>query len=58
MKAIRIRGPKEARYEDIPMLQPGPDDVLIKIKAVAICATDVELYDGRSLRCVSNLSHA
>jgi len=40
------------------MPQPGPDDVLIKIKAVAICATDVDLYDGISLRCVSNLSHA
>ena len=46
MKAIRIHGPKDARYEDIPTPKPGPDDVLIKIKAVAICATDVELYDG------------
>jgi len=36
VKAIRIHGPKDARYEDVPMPQPGPDDALIKIKAVAI----------------------
>jgi L-iditol 2-dehydrogenase len=46
MKAIRIHGPKDARYEVVPMPQPGPDDVLVKVKAVAICATDVELFDG------------
>ena len=46
MKAIRIHGPKDARYEDVPMPQPGPDDVLVRVKAVAICATDVELFDG------------
>ena len=40
MKAIRIHGPKDARYEDVPMPEPGLDDVLIKVKAVAICATD------------------
>jgi len=41
MKAIRIHGPKDARYEDIPTPKPGPDDVLIKVKAVVICATGV-----------------
>ncbi len=46
MKAIRIHGPKDARYEDVPDPQPGPDDVLVRIKAVAICATDVELFHG------------
>jgi L-iditol 2-dehydrogenase len=41
MKAIGIHGPKDARYEDIPMPEIGQDDVLIKVKAVAICATGV-----------------
>jgi threonine dehydrogenase-like Zn-dependent dehydrogenase len=46
VKAIRIHGPKDARYEDVPTPSPGPDQVLVQVKAVAICATDVELYDG------------
>lgn len=46
MKAIRIHGPRDARYEDVPDPKPGPDDVLIKVKAVAICGTDVELFEG------------
>ncbi|MBI3909336.1 MAG: zinc-binding dehydrogenase [Armatimonadetes bacterium] len=46
MKAIRIHGPKDARYEDVPMPEIGPDNVLVRVRAVGICATDVELYDG------------
>lgn len=46
MKAIRIHGPRDARYEEIPDPEPGPDDVLIKVKSVAICGTDIELFDG------------
>ncbi|MCL5098701.1 MAG: alcohol dehydrogenase catalytic domain-containing protein [Candidatus Omnitrophica bacterium] len=46
MKAIRIHGPKDARYEEVPMPKPGPDDVLVRIRATGICATDIELYDG------------
>lgn len=56
MKAIRIHGPKDARYEEVPTPKPGPDDVLIKVKAVAICATDVELYDGVMFYITSGLT--
>jgi L-iditol 2-dehydrogenase len=56
MKAIRIHGPKDARYEDIPTPKPGPDDVLIKVKAVAICGTDVELFEGTMFYITSGLT--
>jgi L-iditol 2-dehydrogenase len=46
VKAIRIHGPKDARFEEVPTPEPGLDEVLVRVRAVAICATDVELYDG------------
>ena len=56
MKAIRIHGPRDARYEDIPDPQPGPDDVLVKVKAVAICGTDVELFEGTMFYLTSGMT--
>ena len=30
---------------EVPVPQPGPNDVLIKIKKTSICGTDVHIYD-------------
>lgn len=46
MKAIRVHGPREVRYEDVPDPQVGADDVLIKVKAAGLCGTDLEVYHG------------
>lgn len=46
MKAIRYHGPRDCRYEQVPDPQPGPDDVLVRVRAAGICATDIEVYDG------------
>jgi threonine dehydrogenase-like Zn-dependent dehydrogenase len=46
VKAIRIHGPKDARFEEVPTPEPGLDEVLVRVRAVAICATDVELFEG------------
>jgi 2-desacetyl-2-hydroxyethyl bacteriochlorophyllide A dehydrogenase len=46
MKAIRIHGPQDARYEEVPTPEPRSHEVLIRVCAATICATDVELYDG------------
>jgi threonine dehydrogenase-like Zn-dependent dehydrogenase len=56
MNAIRIHGPKDARYEEVPDPKPRSDHVLVKVKAVAICATDVELYDGVMFYITSGLT--
>ncbi|MGA2481404.1 MAG: alcohol dehydrogenase catalytic domain-containing protein [Spirochaetia bacterium] len=46
MKAVRIRGRAQARYEEVLFPVVTPNDVLIRIRAVGICGTDLELYDG------------
>ncbi len=47
MKALRIHGPLDMRLEEVPIPTLGDDQVLVRVEAVGICATDIELYDGR-----------
>jgi len=56
MKAIRIHGPKIASCDDVPMPTVGPDDVLVRVRAAAICATDIELYDGTMFYLTSGMA--
>lgn len=56
MKAIRVYGPKDLRHEDISDPDVGPDDVLIRVKAAAVCGTDVEVYDGTMFYITSGMS--
>ncbi len=46
MKAVVIREPGNISLQDVDIPQPGPDFVRIKVKAAAICATDLEVLDG------------
>lgn len=46
MKALqKTRPEKGAELVDIPEPEVGPDDVLVKVKAAAICGTDVHIYN-------------
>ena len=56
MKAIRVYGPGDLRYEDVDMPEVGPDDVLIKIKATGLCGTDLEVYDCSMVYIASGMS--
>lgn len=56
MKAVRIHGPKDVRLEDVADPTPGPEDVLIRVKAVGICATDIELCDGTMFYITSGMA--
>jgi L-iditol 2-dehydrogenase len=47
MKALRIHGPLDMRIEDIAVPRLEDDHVLVRVQCVGICATDIELYDGR-----------
>lgn len=40
MKAIVVRGPFRYGMEEIPVREPGPGEVLIRIEAVGLCGTD------------------
>jgi L-iditol 2-dehydrogenase len=39
-------GPEDLRWQDIADVRPGRDDVLIKVKAVGICGSDVHGFLG------------
>ena len=46
MKAWVLGGSEELRYVDKPVPEPGRAEVLVRIDAVAICATDLEVIHG------------
>src|SRR6266702_2108245 len=48
MKAWVLGGPDELFLRDMPTPVPGRADVLVRIDAVAICATDLEVIHGGS----------
>jgi NADPH:quinone reductase-like Zn-dependent oxidoreductase len=50
MKAVRIHedgGPEVLRYEDAPDPEPGPDDVLIQLRAASLNRLDLWVRRGR-----------
>lgn len=50
MKAALFHGPRDYRVKDIPDPTCGPSDMVIQVKANAVCGTDVKAYQsGHSL---------
>jgi len=49
MKAVRLHGPADLRVDEVPRPgRPGPGQVLLRVKAVGICGSDMHSYrDGR-----------
>lgn len=46
MKAVRVHGVRDYRLEEVPVPQPGPGEVLVRMLATGICASDVKTYEG------------
>jgi L-iditol 2-dehydrogenase len=44
MRALRLHGIRDARLEELPVPEPGPRDLLVRIEACGICPTDVRKY--------------
>ena len=38
--------PKKISFREVPVPQPGPDQVLVKIKRIGICGSDIHVYHG------------
>ena len=55
MKALVKEKPgKSYEYKDVPVPQPGQGELLIKVNKVAICGSDITLYqwgEGKNLCC-------
>lgn len=50
MKALVLKEYKRFSYEDVPVPEIGPEDVLIRVKACGICGSDVHGMDGSTGR--------
>ena len=38
--------PGKITFREVPVPQPGPDQVLIRIKKIGICGSDIHVYHG------------
>ena len=47
MKALVINKPGELQVKDMPAPKIGVDEVLVRMRAVGICHSDYELYNGQ-----------
>lgn len=50
MKALLLTQYRSLEITDLPVPEPGPDEVLIRVAACGICGSDVHGYDGSSGR--------
>lgn len=46
MRTVLLRGPKQMALEELPRPVPRPDQVLVRVRYSACCATDFDLIDG------------
>ncbi|MBW2011873.1 MAG: alcohol dehydrogenase catalytic domain-containing protein, partial [Deltaproteobacteria bacterium] len=49
MKAAVVHGKDDIRIEEYPTPQAGPGEMVVKIKASGICATDIKTLLGQGL---------
>lgn len=49
MRAIVCHAPMDYRLEQVPIPDAGPGEVIIKVNACGVCASDIKCYTGASL---------
>ncbi len=47
MKAAILKKPFELAIEEVPTPAPNPDELLIQVKASAVCGSDIKAYEGK-----------
>lgn len=55
MKALVFTAPHTFEYRDVPRPEPAPDEVLVEVKACAICGSDVHGSSGENGRRIPPL---
>jgi L-iditol 2-dehydrogenase len=46
MKTSRLHGPRDMRWEDVPEPMINQDEVLIRVRAMGVCGSDLHIYTG------------
>src|SRR5947209_10970367 len=49
MKAIVYAAPQQFSYQEVPVPEIAPDEVLIRIHSCGICGTDLHIHEGEFL---------
>jgi threonine dehydrogenase-like Zn-dependent dehydrogenase len=49
MQAVVCYGPHDYRLEERPVPRPGPEEVVVRVRAAGICASDLKCYLGAPL---------
>lgn len=55
MKALLLSKYSQLELAELPVPQPGPDEVLVRVAACGICGSDVHGYDGSTGRRIPPL---
>lgn len=48
MKAFQIQGPAKVQLAEVPAPQPKPDELLLRVRMVGLCGTDLSTYRGNN----------
>ena len=46
-RAAVIEGPKNLKVKEIPIAEPGPGEVRIKLEGCGVCASNIPVWEGR-----------
>ncbi|MFC7374881.1 MULTISPECIES: zinc-binding dehydrogenase [unclassified Brachybacterium] len=46
MQAVVMHAPEDYRLEELEVPEPGDDELLIRVEAVGVCASDLKCYHG------------
>ena len=49
MRAVVSYGPEDYRLEELPTPRAGPGEVVIKVEACGVCASDIKCYTGAAM---------
>ena len=47
MRAVYVEKPHSFEVKDMPDPRPGPDEVLVRVKACSFCGSDIHLIEGK-----------
>ncbi len=48
MRALQVQGPGEVRVVEIPAPDPDPDQVLLRVRMVGMCGSDLNTFRGKN----------